>query len=94
MLTGSLRIELYIPNAHSLKEKRSVLKSVIARLRNEFNASVAEVDTQDTWQRGTLGVACVGSDARYVEGQLDAVVRWIEENRPDVIVLQIERELL
>ena len=94
MIIGSLRIEIHIPTAHSLKDKRSVLKSLIARLQNEFNASVAEVDDQDLWQRGVVGVACVGGDTRYVEGQLNAIIRWIEQNRPDVTVLDVESELL
>ena len=94
MLIATLRLEIYLPSAHSLKEKRAVLKSVIARLQNEFNASVAEVDAQDLWQRGVIGVACVGSQQRYLEGQLDAVVRWIETNRPDVTILDIERDIL
>lgn len=94
MIIGSLRIELQIAAAHSLKEKRSVLKSVIARLRNEFNASVAEVDAQDMWQRGVIGVACVGGDQRYVSGQLDAIERWIVEHRPDVYIIDTEREIL
>ena len=94
MILGSLRIEIQIDAAHSLKEKRSVLKSVIARLRNEFNASVAEVDAQDLWQRGVIGVACVGSDQRYVSGQLDAIERWIVEHRPDVYIIDTEREIL
>ncbi|HEY1013886.1 MAG TPA: DUF503 domain-containing protein [Herpetosiphonaceae bacterium] len=94
MVLGSLRIELHIGTSHSLKEKRSVIKSVIAKLRNEFNASVAEVDDQDLWQRAVIGVACVGGDSHYVEGQLRAIVRWVEENRPDLSILDVESELL
>lgn len=94
MIIGSLRIELHIPTAHSLKDKRSVIKSVITRLQNEFNASVAEVADQDVWQRGVIGVACVGSDSHYIEGQINAIIRWVEQNRPDVTVLDVETELL
>lgn len=94
MILGSLRIELHLPNAHSLKDKRSVVKSVVAKLRNEFNASVAEVDDQDLRQRAVIGVACVGGESHYVEGQLRAIVRWVEENRPDISILDVESELL
>ena len=94
MIIGSLRLELYMPAAHSLKEKRSIIKSVITKLQNEFNASVAEVDDQDVWQRGVVGVACVGGDSHYVEGQLNAIIRWVEQNRPDVTILDVESELL
>jgi uncharacterized protein len=94
MIIGSLRLELYMPAAHSLKEKRSIIKSLIAKLQNEFNASVAEVDDQDVWQRGVVGVACVGGESHYVEGQLNAIIRWVEQNRPDVTILDVESELL
>jgi hypothetical protein len=94
MILGSLRIELFIRNAHSLKDKRSVVKSVLQRLRNEFNVSTAEVDQQDRWQIAVLGVACVSSDRRYAEQQLQAVVDWLYENRPDLEISRAEIEIL
>jgi uncharacterized protein YlxP (DUF503 family) len=92
MVVGSLTLQLFIPTVHSLKEKRSVIRSVVARLRNEFNISVAEVAEQDRWQLAVIGVACVSEDSRYVEGQLQAVVNWLAENRPDVEVSRAEIE--
>jgi uncharacterized protein len=94
MIIGSLLLELHLPGAHSLKEKRSVVKSVLQRLRNEFNVSTAEVGEQDRWQIAQLGVACVSSDRRYAQEQLRAVVDWIYENRPDVSVSRAEIDLL
>lgn len=94
MIIGSCRINLYLPAVHSLKEKRSVVKSVLHRLRNEFNVSTAEVDAQDLHQRAVLGIACVSGSADYAQGQLDAVIRWLEENRPDVTILDSDIELL
>jgi uncharacterized protein YlxP (DUF503 family) len=94
MIIGSLTLELFIPTAHSLKEKRSVIKSVIARLRNEFNISIAEVAEQDRWQRGVIGVAAVSADRAYIQGQLQAIVNWVYDNRPDVEVMRAEIELL
>jgi uncharacterized protein YlxP (DUF503 family) len=94
MIIGTCRISLYLPGAHSLKEKRSVVKSVLARLRNEFNVSTAEVDAQEVHQRAVIGVACVSASGDYCRGQLEAVVRWVEENRPDAPVLEYEIELL
>jgi uncharacterized protein YlxP (DUF503 family) len=79
---------------HSLKEKRTIVKSVLARLRNEFNVSTAEVDAQDAHSRAVLGVACVSGSSDYARGQLEAVVRWIEDQRPDVPVIDYEIELL
>ncbi len=94
MVIGTLTLHLFLPSAHSLKEKRSVTKSVIARLRNEFNVSVAEVAEQDRWQLAVIGVACVSADTGYAQGQLQAVVNWLAENRPDLEVSWAEIEIL
>ena len=94
MIIGACTVTLYLPGVHSLKEKRSVVKSLLARLRNEFNVSVAEVDAQDLHGRAVLGVACVSSSSDYARGQLEAVLRWIERERPDVPVIDYEIELL
>lgn len=94
MIIGACRINLHLPGVRSLKEKRSVVKSVLARLRNEFNVSTAEVDAQEFHQRAVIGVACVSGSADYAQGQLEAVVRWIEEHRPDAPVIDYDIELL
>lgn len=94
MIVGSCRINLYLPGVRSLKEKRSIVKSVLARLRNEFNVSTAEVDAQEIYQRAVIGVACVSVSGDYAQGQLEAVIRWIEEHRPDAPVIDYDIELL
>lgn len=94
MILGSCRIVLYLPGVHSLKEKRSIVKSVLGRLRSRFNISAAEVDAQDIHQRAVIGVACVSSSFDYARGQLEAVVKWVEEQRPDAPILDYEIELL
>jgi uncharacterized protein len=94
MIIGACTITLHLPGVHSLKEKRSIIKSLQARLRNEFNVSVAEVDAQDAHGRAVLGVACVSSSSDYARGQLDAILRWIERERPDAPVIDYEIELL
>ncbi len=94
MIIGSLALTLRMSTVHSLKEKRTIVKSVIARLRNEFNVSVAEVAEQDRWQTAVIGVACVSGDSKYARHQLQAVVDWVYLNRPDVDVVGSEIELL
>ncbi len=94
MVVASLTLQLFIPSTHSLKAKRSVVKSVVARLRNEFNVSVAEVGEQDRWQLAVIGVACVSADTAYAQGQLQAVVNWLVENRPDLEVSRADIEIL
>lgn len=94
MFIGSLTIDLFLPEAHSLKQKRSIVKSVLQRLRNEFNVATAEVGEQDRWQLARLGVVCVSSDSRYAQAQLQAVVNWIYDYRPDVQVSRADIEIL
>ena len=66
MIVGLCTVELFIPDSHSLKDKRQVLQSLKNRLREKFNLSVAEVDGQDLWQKAVLGLACVANEGRYV----------------------------
>lgn len=93
MIVGSCTIHLYLPVSHSLKDKRQVIKSLLARVRNEFNVSIAEVDTQDVWQQAVIGVACVTSSQKHAHSQLEAVVRFIEQRRPDIPVITYEIEM-
>ena len=94
MHVGVCTIGLRLPGNGSLKGKRRVIKSIVTRITREFNVSVAEVDDQDLWQRAVLGVACVSSSASYAHGQLERVVRWIEEQRFDVELLDYVIEML
>jgi uncharacterized protein YlxP (DUF503 family) len=91
MTVGILRLEVHLPGAHTLKEKRSVLNSLKDQLRGRFNVSVADVDPNTKWQRASLGVAGVGGDRQAVEGCLQQISEWIR-NHPAVNVVQIEHE--
>jgi uncharacterized protein len=81
------QIELRVPENQSLKGKRQVIKSIITRLQNRFNVSVAEVDHQDLWQLATLGVACVSNHRSHADETLANVVKFIVQNYPDVELL-------
>jgi len=94
MHIGVCTIEVRLPGNDSLKGKRSVIKSVVTRVSREFNVSIAEVDAQDSWQRAVLGVACVSASASYAHGLLEQVVHWIEDNRPDLELLEYGIEML
>lgn len=87
MIIGACTIHLYLPAAASLKAKRGILKSLIARLHKEFNVSAAEVDFHDVWQSSALGIATVSTSAAHAQNLLDNLVRWIESNRPDLEVI-------
>jgi uncharacterized protein YlxP (DUF503 family) len=86
------RIELRLPENHSLKGKRQVIQSIVTRLQNKFHVSVAEVDDQDLWQLTTLGVACVSNHRRHADDTLTNVVKFIVQNYPDVELLRSEIE--
>lgn len=79
MVVGVLRLSLILPENHSLKGKRGVLKKIKARVTNTFNVSIAECDAHDLWQRAVLAVARVGTDVGDVDGALRQVVRFIDE---------------
>jgi uncharacterized protein len=78
MHIGLLTLEILIPEAHSLKEKRFVLRSLKDRLR-KFNVSVAECEHQDLWQRATLGIVSISSDHLVLEKTLNSVVEETEK---------------
>jgi uncharacterized protein len=74
MPVGLLTLELYLPEAHSLKDKRQVLRSLKDRLRGHFNVAVAELDFQDTWQRSVVGVVTLSNAEQHVEESLQKVL--------------------
>jgi len=73
MPIGLLTLEIHIPDARSLKDKRQVIRSLKDRLRAHFNVAVAEMDHQDLWQRATVGVVTLSGDAHHLEQCLRAI---------------------
>ncbi len=94
MVVGTCTIDLRLPANGSLKDKRRIIKSIIARVHREFNVAIAEVDDHDTWQAATLGLACVSTDSAHAHQVLEAVVAWIERARLDAEVLDYRIEIL
>jgi hypothetical protein len=93
MVIGSALIELDIPENGSLKDKRRVVKSVIARLRNEFNLAAAEVDAHDEWQRAVLAIVTVSTDPGHAHGLLEKAVDALAAWRLDCDLAGYEIEL-
>lgn len=79
MYVAAMRLELRIRDAHSLKEKRHVIKSLSSYVSNTFNVAVSEVDHQNLWNRATLGVAAVAPQASQLDRILHAVERHMRE---------------
>lgn len=94
VVVGVCKLTLHLPENRSLKGKRQLLKSVASRITNEFNVSVAEVDTQDLWQVATIGVACVTNDAQHASEILSRVVSFVQRVRPDAPLSDYQIEVL
>ncbi len=79
MIVGACVVELHIEAAQSLKAKRGVIRSIVRRVRNEFNLAVSEIGGQDTWQYAALGLAAAGADAASVRSVLERAGDFIED---------------
>ena len=92
MVVASLTWDLALPGCSSLKEKRSVIRSLRDRLRHKFNVSVSETDVQDVKARAQLTIALVASDGRLAESSLDKLDRFVE-NHGGALITSVRREL-
>jgi uncharacterized protein YlxP (DUF503 family) len=84
MIIAVLSVELFIPHAQSLKDKRMVLRSIKERLK-KFNVAVAEVEYQDVWQRAGLGIVAISTTTEHVDRELAAVTNEIERVEPGLM---------
>ena len=85
---------MFLPDSQSLKAKRQIARSVVARIRNQFNVTVAEADDNDLWQRLTLGVCCLSNDTKHANEILSNVVAFVEKIRDDLELLDYETEII
>lgn len=92
MYVGTVRIELHIPGATSLKAKRSVVRGLKDRIRARVPAAVAEVEFQDLWQRAALGVAVVSGELQQVREMLQAV-RGLVDALPEAVVTDWQEQM-
>lgn len=79
MVVGVCRLSLYFPESGSLKMKRQGVRKITDRVRAKFNAAVAEVSGQATWQRAALGIVVVGNDGRHVQSMLDKIISFVDD---------------
>ena len=78
MVVGSLKIEFRLTDNRSLKGKRKVVKSMVDKVKSRFNVSIAEVDSNDKWQKIELGVSAVGNDRRHIDSSLNHILNFLE----------------
>ncbi|MFZ0449292.1 MAG: DUF503 domain-containing protein [Desulfatiglandaceae bacterium] len=78
MVVGSLKIEFHLPENHSLKGKRKIVRSMVDKVKARYNVSIAEVGSNDRWQKIELGVSAVGNDRRHIDSSLNHVLGFLE----------------
>ncbi|MFQ6112820.1 MAG: DUF503 domain-containing protein [bacterium] len=86
MLVGVCRIELFVPDSGSLKSKRFVLHSIKTRIRNKFNVSVSEIESNDKWQRITLGISMVSNERKFIDRTINEILKIVDgDGRIEII---------
>lgn len=91
MIIGILEIEIYIYESNSLKDKRRVLRSLMERLKNKFNISIAETGLNDKWNRSIIGISSVSNDTIQMNRILSNVLEFIEnDSRVEITYENIE----
>lgn len=93
MVVGIVKLKILAPWVHSLKEKRMVVKSIIAKVQNKFNVSISEVEDQDIHQSIVIAYAFIAGNSAQADSISDHVLNFIEECTEGEIV-QIEKELI
>jgi uncharacterized protein len=78
MVIGAMIIEFHIHDNQSLKGKRKIVKSMIGKVKSRFNVSIAEVGSNDLWQKIELGVSAVGNDRRFIDSSLASVLGFLD----------------
>ena len=86
-------MKIHIPGSRSLKDKRSIVKSLVMRLQKQLNLSIAEVEDHDLWQMATIGLACVSNHNNRVEEIISAAISLIERDYPTIEIVGKEIEI-
>lgn len=94
MIVATALLDLHLPQAQSLKDKRRVVKSILARVQNEYSVSAAEVDNQDRYQVATLGLAYVSNDASHANSVISKAVAFVETGPWESWLSHYELEIL
>jgi uncharacterized protein YlxP (DUF503 family) len=94
MVVGALVLHLRLPENQTLKGKRGVVRSLLARLQHRYHVAAAEVGANDRWQAAEIGVSCVSNSAAHANEILASIVQFVERERLEVEVLDYEIEIL
>ena len=93
MIVGVCKITIHIPNSLTLKDKRSVIRSLKDRLRHKFNVSVAEVENEELWQKAALGIACVSNDKEHASEMITSAINTVKNN-PELFITETQIDFL
>jgi hypothetical protein len=94
MSLGVLTLHFRIPGCSSLKEKRSQIKPLMARLQREFNISVAELDYHDRWGETLIGCSHLSNDHNHTQRSLIKIVSWVESHYPHLYLVEDQIEMI
>ena len=78
MVVGTLKIEFFLSDNRSLKGKRKIVKSMVDKVKSRFNVSIAEVGSNDKWQKIELGISTVGNDRRHIDSSLNHTLKFLD----------------
>lgn len=84
MVVATCVIHLELPGVRSLKEKRRIVKSILAKVRRQFNVAAAEIDHHDVWQSSAIALVTIGTDTGHLHRVLEHAVAWLADARPDI----------
>ena len=78
MVVGTLQIAIYLHDNRSLKGKRKIVKSMVDKVKHRFNVAIAEVGSNDKWQKIELGITTVGNDRRHIDSSLNHIIQFLD----------------
>jgi len=93
MVVGVLSVQAMLHGPESLKDKRRIIKSCLAKVQNRFNVSAAEVEHQDQWRRAGLGFCCVSNEAGHADSMMSSVLDFLEAD-PEMEIVDVATEVI
>ncbi|MCR6544103.1 DUF503 domain-containing protein [Dehalobacterium formicoaceticum] len=94
MIIGTCIYDIHLYYSQSLKDKRRILKSIIDRVKNKFNVSIAEIDHQDSWDQAVLGIAVVSNQTTHANQMLNNVTRFLENTDNEFEITRVTMEII
>jgi uncharacterized protein len=94
MILGTAQLSIQIPEAHSLKDRRRVVKSIVERVRARFDVAIAEIDDQQYWQSARIGLVAVSNSSKQVDEVVQQVIGFVEQNLRDGYLSDVQTDIL